>query len=94
MWSIAAGVVTVGAAMSLALAPAAAADSGEYLQGLAPKYAYLTPEQLLSEGTRVCKASRSGMIAPNAVVMVQRDLGVSVSAAGDIVAAAVVQLDC
>jgi hypothetical protein len=34
------------------------------------------------------------MPAPNIVVMVQRHLKVSVAAAGDIVAAAVVQLDC
>ena len=70
MWSIATRIASVAAAMSLAFASPAVADSGEYLQRLLPFYTNLS------------------------VMMVQRDLGVSVSAAGDIVAAAVVQLDC
>ena len=94
MWSIATRIASVAAAMSLAFASPAVADSGEYLQRLLPFYTNLSAEQLLSEGARVCDAVRSGMTSPNAVMMVQRDLGVSVSAAGDIVAAAVVQLDC
>jgi len=80
--------------MSLAFASPAAADSGEYLNRLQPFYTNLSAEQLLSEGTKVCNALRSGMTAPNAVIMVQRDLEVSLAAAGEIAAAAAVHLDC
>jgi hypothetical protein len=94
MRSIATLVVPVGTAMSLAIAPLAAADTGEYLHRLQPFYTDLSAEELLSEGTRVCDALRSGMYSPQAVIMVQRDLEVSLSAAGDIVAAAAVHLGC
>jgi len=94
MRSIATLVVPVGAAMWLAFAPLAAADTGEYIHRLQPFYTDLSAEELLSEGTRVCDALRSGVGAANAVIMVQRDLEVSVSAAADIVAAAAVHLGC
>jgi hypothetical protein len=80
--------------MSLAFASPAAADSGEYLHRVQPFYTNLSAEQLLSEGTKVCNALRSGLNAPNAVIMVQRDLEVSLAAAGNIAAAAAVHLDC
>jgi hypothetical protein len=83
-----------GAAVSLAFASPAAADSGDYLHAVQPVYTSLSAEQLLSEGLRVCSAVRSGMKAPDAVVMVQKDLAVSVAAAGDIAAAAAVHLGC
>jgi Protein of unknown function (DUF732) len=94
MWSVLLRPLIAGAAMSLAFASPAAADSGEYLHRLQPVYTYLSAEQLLSEGTRVCNALRSGITAPNAVMMVQRDLELSVDAAGDVVAAAAVHLGC
>ncbi|HEX2286862.1 MAG TPA: hypothetical protein VHI10_18900 [Mycobacterium sp.] len=81
-------------ATALAVAAPAAADEAEYLHLVQPKYTFLSAEQLLSEGIKVCKASRAGMLSPDAVQMVQKDLAVSVGAAGDIVAAAVVTLDC
>ena len=96
MWSNALRVLTAAIVASLAFAaPAAAeADNAEYLHAVQPTYTNVTAEQLLSEGMRVCSGIRSGMTSPQAVQMVQDDLGVSVTAAGDIVSAAVVHLDC
>ena len=96
MWSNALRVLIAAPVASLAFAaPAMAeADSAEYLHAVQPWYTNVTAQQLLSEGMRVCSAVRSGRTAPQAVQMVQDDIGVSVTAAGDIVAAAVVYLDC
>ena len=94
MWSNALRVLIAATVASLAFAAPAAADSGDYLHAVQPTYTNVTAQQLLSEGMRVCSAIRSGMISPQAVQMVQDDLGVSVPAAGDIVSAAVVHLDC
>jgi hypothetical protein len=94
MWTALIRVAIAGTAMSLTFAPPAAAGTTEYLQAVAPFYTNFSADQLLSEGTRVCAALRSGVIAPNAVLMVQKDLGASIAAAGDIVSAAVVNLDC
>jgi uncharacterized protein YoaH (UPF0181 family) len=81
-------------AASIAFAAPAAADEGEYLRKLQAEYPFLTAEQLLSAGRTVCSATSSGVSSANALQIVQKDLRVSVSAAGDIVAAAVVDLDC
>jgi len=94
MWSVLPRALIAGAAMSLVLASPAAADPASYLHEVQPVYNNFSAEQLLSEGLRVCKVTRSGMNAPQAVQMVQNDIGASVAAAGDIVAAAVVHLDC
>ncbi|GAC1642290.1 MAG: hypothetical protein NVS4B6_14320 [Mycobacterium sp.] len=94
MWSVAFRVLLTGAATSLAFAPPAAADTSGYLQALQPSYTSLSAQQLLSEGARVCDSLRKGVNSPQAVLMVQRDLGVSIPASVDIVAAAVVNLGC
>ena len=92
-------LAAVGAAM-LAFAAPAAADESEYLGVVQPKFgAFLTTQQLLSEGNRVCAASKNGTIAPDLVTMVQNDLRVdgqkvAVGVAADIVAAAVVHYGC
>ncbi|KUI00630.1 hypothetical protein AU188_19510 [Mycobacterium sp. IS-3022] len=70
------------------------ADEATYLKELVPTYTHLSPEQLLTAGYRVCHAERSGINSPTAVDMVYEDLGVSLTAAGDIVRAAVVHLGC
>ena len=84
----------IAGSASLAFAAPAAADESEYLHQVQPSYMYLSPQELLSEGTKVCQVAQTALPAPNIVGMVQRDLKVSVTTAGDIVAAAVVQLDC
>jgi hypothetical protein len=94
MWANALRVLIAAMVASLAFAAPAAAGSGEYLQKVQPFYTNFTAEQLLSEGFRVCSAIGNGMNAPDAVQMVQDDIGASVPAAGEIVSAAVVHLDC
>jgi hypothetical protein len=93
MWSIALRVLIAGTA-SLVFAAPAAADNADYLHALQDTYQSLSAEQLLSEGMKICRASRSGMTSPQIVAMVQRDLGESVSAGLDIVSEAIVRLDC
>jgi len=94
MWSLTPPVLIMGAAMSLAFAAPAAADEGGYLHALQATYPTVGTQQLLSEGIKICSAIRGGMNSTTAVAMVQRDLGVSVPAAGDIVSAAAVHLGC
>ncbi len=91
-----AGVASVSAFPVMAAAPAQA-DEATYLQHLAPKYPFLSPQQLLAEGQRACQVENSGNVSPNAVKMVYNDLGVlgvSMAAANDIVTAAVIDLGC
>jgi Protein of unknown function (DUF732) len=92
MWSVPLRALIAGTAMPLAFAAPAAADEGAYLYALQYRYTSVSPQQLLSEGNRVCNAISNGMNSTAAVVMVQNHLGVSVSAAGDIVSAAVVHI--
>jgi hypothetical protein len=86
--------LVVGTAMSLAFAAPASADTAGYLAALQPFYPTLSSQQLLTVGYKVCNATRSGTNAADALLMVQKDLGVSAPAAGDIVSAAVVNFGC
>jgi hypothetical protein len=83
----------LGAAGSLAMAAPASADEASYLK-LQDKYVFLTDEQLLSAGYKVCQATRSGMVSPDIVNMVKSDLGAGTAPATDIVAGAIIELDC
>jgi hypothetical protein len=87
--SVAIGLV-LSAAMSFA-APAAA-DEGDYLRKVLNRFAYLNAEQSIAEGAKICSVTRSGTPASDAVIMVSKDLQVSVPAAYYIVNAAVVHL--
>ena len=78
----------------MAFAPSAAADTAGYLHALQDTYTSLSAQQLLSEGARVCQSLGSGVNSTETTIMVQRDLGVSIPASGDIVSAAVVNLGC
>ena len=88
-----AGVASVSAFAVMAAAPAQA-DEATYLQRLAPRYTYLSPQQLLDEGNKVCQAERSGIASPENVKMVYEDLAVSMYVALEIVMAASVELGC
>ena len=79
---------------SVAAASPAGADQGEFLRLMLPKYAYLNSQQLLREGAVACQITRSGRPASDAVPVVAKDLKISISAAGDIIAAALVYLPC
>ena len=85
--------VSVSAFAVVAAAPAQASEA-TYLQRVQTKYTFLGAQPLLAEGYRVCKAERQGMNSEDAVKMVYRDLDVSMTAAGDIVPAAVEELPC
>jgi hypothetical protein len=91
-------VLTVAVAAAVAFAVMAAspaqASESDYLAAVQPKFTFLSTQQLLDEGYKVCRATRGGMIAPDAVRMVYKDLAVSMAVADDIVAAAVVDLGC
>ena len=83
------GVLSAVAATTLGLAAPAAAESSDYLDKLQPRYTYLSPSQLLSAGDKACSVIHTGAPATDAVVMVSKDLGVSVSAAYEIVVNAI-----
>jgi hypothetical protein len=83
-----AGLVAALVGAAVLSAPSAAADQDAYLSQLKDKYAFLTAQQLLAEGDRVCAAERGGALSSDKTTMVTRDLKVSVSAALEIVSAA------
>lgn len=83
------GVSLVVAAAVVVAAPAAADSEQDYLGPLLIKYSFLSGQQLLTESTRVCAVVHTGKSASDAVPLVQKDLGVTVAAALDIIEAAV-----
>jgi hypothetical protein len=90
---------TVGVALSVVaagvtFAAPVAASEDEFVRTMQTSYAFLTEQQLRTEGAKICSVLSGGTPASEAVIMVRNDLGVSISAAGEIVSAAVVQLDC
>jgi hypothetical protein len=88
------GAVILAGGIAIGVAPVAAAGESEYLHQLQPKLAYLSTEQLLTEGYKVCRYISVGRPSADGIPMVVKDLGISVAAALNIVAAAVEELDC
>ena len=72
-----ASVVSALVAAAVLSAPSVVADENEYLNKLQDRYAFLTPQQLLAEGQRVCAAERSGVLSPDKTAMVMNDLTVA-----------------
>jgi len=87
MIRIAAVIAALIGAVSVS-APTAAATPDEYLVKLQDKYAFLTPQQLLDTGNKVCAAESNGSLSPQLTSMVQRDLNVGTNTALEIVSAA------
>lgn len=89
------GVAAATAGLAVALvvpaAPAGATED-EYLRDLQPRYTFLSAEELISAGQRACAATSAGVLAPDTVKMVSRDLGISTGAAMDILSRAVLRL--
>jgi hypothetical protein len=87
-------------ATAIGLAAPAAADSSTYLhsstylQSLHPRYAFLSESQLLSAGNQAYATARSGVPASDNTITVSKDLGVSTSAAYEIVVASINHLGC
>jgi hypothetical protein len=82
------GAISALIAAAVLSAPSAAADENEYLDKLQDRYQFLTPEQLLAEGQRVCAAEQSGVLSPAKTTMVMNDLTVGTNTALEIVSAA------
>ncbi|WP_048425130.1 DUF732 domain-containing protein [Mycolicibacterium obuense] len=85
-------VIAVGAAV--VAAPPAGADEAGYLQRLQSRLAYLTTQQLLTEGYKICQLTHGGRPSSDAIPMVTKDLAISVPAAVDIIVAAGGELGC
>jgi hypothetical protein len=83
-----AGAMSALVGAAILAAPSAAADQVEYLNKLQDKYAFLTPQQLLDEGNRVCVAESGGSLSPDRTTMVRNDLNVAVGVALEIVSTA------
>lgn len=88
------GIFAILTAVTATCAPGAAADEGDYLHHLAPLYKFLSEEQLLSEGRRICDANHSGQNSYDSIVMVMNDLKVSGGVAQNIVITANIHLGC
>jgi hypothetical protein len=91
------GAFTLGAlsaAAAIGLAAPASADSSSYLQSVHTRYAYLSESQLLNAGNQVCATARSGVPASDNTIQVSKELGISTSAAYEIVVASINHLGC
>jgi hypothetical protein len=82
------GVVAALTSAVLVSAPTAAASPNEYLMQLQDRFAFLTPQQLLDAGNKVCAAESNGSLSPDLTAMVKNDLNVSTNTALEIVSAA------
>lgn len=87
-------VVTTAAAAAVAFAAPASADQAEFVRKIQSQYVFLTADQIIAAGQKICAAAASGVPASDSVMMVRDDLGMSVPAAGDVVSIAVVELGC
>lgn len=89
-------VLAAGVAIcpAIALAPVAAADESGYVNELAPRLAYLTNDQLLAEGYRVCRYVSVGRPTADAIPVVMKDLDITVAASMEIISASARELSC
>ena len=84
----------LSAASAIGLASPASADSSSFLQSVHTRYAFLSESQLLSAGNQICADARSGVPASDNTIQVSKDLGISTSAAYEIVVASINHLGC
>jgi hypothetical protein len=90
---IASATIALALAAPVAAAPAAPNEEA-FVRPILTRYVFLDAQHLLSEGYKICSVLRSGIPSSDATMMVRDDLGVSVSAAGEIVSAASLNLGC
>jgi len=88
------GVLFAVGATLIGLAAPATADTASYLQSVGPTYAYMSESQLLSAGHQACATARSGMPASDNTIKVSKDMGISTSAAYNIVVNSINHLGC
>ena len=67
-------LLAIAVGIGVATAPTAIADEAGYLQRLQSRLAYLTAQQLLTEGYKVCQLTHSGHASSEAIPMVSKDL--------------------
>jgi hypothetical protein len=85
----------IAAATSLGVAVPAHADQQGFLNHLEPQWAFLSAEQLLTEGHKACNAILAGSSASDATAMVAADLKTNdLVVSSEIVRTAVTQLGC
>ena len=88
------GALSAAAASAIGLAAPASADSSSFLESVHTRYAFLSESQLLSAGNQICADARSGVPASDNTIRVSKNLGVSTSAAYEIVVASINHLGC
>lgn len=88
------GLLIAVAAAAVAFAAPASADQAEFVRKVQSQYVFLTADQIIAAGQKICAAAANGVPASESVMMVRDDLGMSVPAAGDVVSTAVVELGC
>ncbi len=95
MWKATAVTACAAAAVAL-LTPAApaSADAADFLHRVQPRYVFMTAPQLLAAGYRACAIIEHGDPSSDAVEQLDRELGIGVPVAFDIVQAAVIHLGC
>ena len=82
------------AATTTGLAAPAVADTASYLQGVPSTYAVMSESQLLSAGHQACASARSGIPASDNSIKISKDMGISTSAAYNIVVNSINHLGC
>jgi hypothetical protein len=87
-------VILLAIGTAIGAAPPAAAGETDYLAQLQPRFVYLTADQLLTEGFKVCRYVSAGRATPGAVNMVENDLTVNEFTASTIVGAAIANFGC
>ncbi|KUI06608.1 hypothetical protein AU191_23575 [Mycolicibacterium acapulense] len=88
------GLFISATAIAVAFAAPAGADQAEFVRKLQEMYVFLSADQLIAAGNKVCANASRGVPAAESMLMVREDLGVSVTAAADIVSIAINELGC
>lgn len=88
------GLLIGSSVIAVAFAAPAAADQAEFVRKLQQQYVFLSADQLIAVGNKVCANAARGVPAADSMLMVREQLGVSVEAAVDIVSLSVSELGC
>jgi hypothetical protein len=88
------GAFIAVAATTTGLAAPAAADTASYLQSVQSTYAFMSESQLLSAGHQACASARSGIPASDNSIKISKEMGISTSAAYNIVVNSINHLGC
>ncbi|MCV7022519.1 DUF732 domain-containing protein [Mycolicibacterium novocastrense] len=88
------GLLIGTTATAVAFAAPAAADQAEFVRKLQQQYVFLSADQLIATGNKVCANAARGVPAADSMLMVREELGVSIQAAVDIVSLSVSELGC